>query len=569
MGKGSGGASSASEATQAFAGLSEVLGRLEGVRRSGEGYAAFCPAHDDTKRPSLTVSETEDKRILAFCHKGCTFREILDALDLTVSFPFPKPSREGNKRHYRVRDRAGRILAVHHREDTSGEAGSKKRVWWSTPDGKGGLGGLKSDALPLWGAEAVGSVPLDEPVVVCEGEKAASALTYRGIAAIGTVTGAAGTPASESLAVLSGRPVVLWPDSDEDGVAHMRRVGKLLSRLREPPTEIRWYEWEEATDKGDAADHPAVLRGGASLSALGAQLRSAPMFVPPYDPAVDGASTFTYVLAEYEFLRALRRKEGGLTGIRTPLAKMDDQLHGLNKGYSYIIASRPNVGKSLLSGQIALGVAMQGHRVLLQSPEMSAVQYLDRFACYVAGVNYFRVQEGRFSDSEERKLSGAARVVGSLPLLIDDYGGQTVVRVRENIERHEPELVIVDYLQYLLPDDVRANRTQQVGQISRDLARIKSDFGIPVVLAAQLNRASEHRQNSEPLLVDLRDSGEIEQDADVILMLHRPDLHNLEVEAWDEEVVLFCRKNRMGQLWHTKLWFVEGQQWLSDQRNPA
>lgn len=540
--------------------VEEVLAGLRGVAKSGEGWAAYCPAHDDTKGKSLTVSEAEDGRVLAFCHAGCSFHEVLAAIGMEPKDSFPKPVRgQGTKREYHVRDHTGRVTAIHHREDL----GKKdKKVFWTTPDGKNGLGGLKTDSLPLWGAEAVSCVPRGTPIVVVEGEKAAFALTYRSVPAVGTVTGAKGTPSKESLSVLAGRPVVLWPDADEEGLKHMRRIGKLLTSLE---CEVKWYEWPDAPEKGDAAEHPEVRRG--NVSALRDALASAPTFLPPHDPATDGAATFAYAEPSYAELLRLRRKTGGITGIRTGIPIIDRSIHGLNKGYSYLIAARPHCGKSLLAGQIALTAAMESNRVLLQTPEMSAVQYLDRFACYMAGVDYFAVQDGRFTDSDEDALNTMANIIGKLSLMVDDYGGQSIERIRQNIERHEPDLVVVDYLQYLEANDNRANRNQQVGQISRDLAKLKSDYNIPVVIAAQLNRAVESRggDKSEPMLSDLRDSGEIEQDADVVLMLHRPDMHKPEVSARDEEIKILCRKNRMGSLWQANVRFAPGQQWFEDE----
>lgn len=538
--------------------LEEVLERLGDVKKVGDGYEALCPSHGDEKSRHLYVSEADDGRVLVHCFKGCTFREVFEALNLEPSDAFPKALKKGKRRReYQIRDHTGTLIASHHREDLPE---GTKNVSWSRPDGSTGLGGLKTSSLPLWGAEAIGSVPEDVPIVLTEGEKAASALTYRFLPAVGTVTGASGTPNKESLAPLKGRLVVLWPDADDDGRAHMRRIGKQLRCLG---CDVRWYEWREAPEKGDAADHPAILKG-EGLADLKESLSSAPRFTAPHDPATDGASTFEYVLDEYVRLLELRMRQGGVTGIRTGLAKIDNGTHGLNKGYSYIIAARPNVGKSCLAGQIALQAALQDHRVLLQTPEMSAVQYLDRFACYVAGVDYFRTQEGRISEQEKGHLHAAAVKIAGLPLEIDEWGGQSVARIRQNIELHEPDLVVIDYLQYVLPEDVRASRNQQVGQVSRDLSRLKSEYNLPIVIAAQLNRATEHRQSSEPLLADLRDSGEIEQDADVVMMLHRPDMSDPSVEATDEEINIICRKNRMGQLWRVRAHFVPGQQWLSD-----
>lgn len=541
--------------------LQDVLERLENVKKSGQGWDAFCPSHGDDTTRHLFVSEADDGRVLVHCFKGCTFLEIFEAMDLQPKDAFPRARKIGNKREYDVRDHTGRVLGVHHRDDSNG----KKRVWWTTPSGETGLGGLKTDSLPLWGAEAVSSVLPETPIILCEGEKAASALTYRFIPAVGTVTGASGTPSRETLSVLTGRKVVIWPDNDEEGVKHMRRIAKQLIHL---DCEVFWFEWDESPDKGDAADHPAILKG-VEIKELKESLASAPRFTAPHDPATDGAATFEYVLYEYQKLLELRRKDGGISGIRTGLPKIDRGIHGLNKGYSYIIAARPNVGKSLLAGQIALEAAKQGHRVLLQTPEMSAVQYLERFACHIAHVNYFHAQDGKINDSQESDLKAAARIISRLPILVDEWGGQSVDRIRENIERHDPDLVVVDYLQYLVPIDPHTNRNHQVGQISRDLARLKSEFKLPVVIAAQLNRGTEHRQSSEPLLADLRDSGELEQDADVVLMLHRPDMADPEVKAEDEDVNVICRKNRMGQLWRVKTHFVPGQQWLTDQTGPV
>jgi hypothetical protein len=550
--------------------LNDVLERLNGVQKSGEGWAAFCPAHNDTGGRSLTVSEGDDGRALVHCHKDCSTREVIDAIGLDWKDMFPKPvKRADKKRDYKVRDHTGRVVAIHHRED---KPDGKKQVSWSLPDGKAGLGGLKRDSLPLWGTEGVDAVKTEDPIVLVEGEKAAFALTYRGVPAVGTVTGAGGTPTVETLSVLKDRIVVLWPDADEEGAEHMKRIGKLLKQHH--GCDVRIYAWEDAPEKGDAADHPAILRGDETgLQALREALDSAPRIDPPHDPKSDGAATFDYCVQSYRELRVMRRQGGGITGIRSGLPWVDRATHGFNRGYSYIVAGAPSDGKSLFVGQVGLQAAMKSHRALIQAAEMSAIQYLDRFACYVAGVSYFDCQDGAISAEEDQRIDEAAEFIATMPLLIDDYGGQTVARIRENVERHEPDILLVDYLQFITPEDTRASRNQQVGQISRDLAAIKSDFNIPVVIAAQLNRESQRQTGSqarrEPILSDLRDSGEIEQDADVVMMLHRPDKWNEEVRARDERIKILGRKNRMGQLWSTSVGFVDSQQWFTDQIRDA
>lgn len=279
-----------------------------------------------------------------------------------------------------------------------------------------------------------------------------------------------------------------------------------------------------------------------------------------------GARTYAASLAAFQELLSERRKNEGVTGIRTGLSRMDRALGGLNQGSSYVIAARPGVGKSLVIGQIAQTAANQGYRVLLQTPEMSAVQYLDRIAHSLAGVDYESALAGCSDAVQDARVLSAAGVISNLPLYIDDHGTQTVSRVRANVMRFKPDLLLVDYLQYVTPDEsfARAPRSQQVGQVSRGLTRIKSDFDIPVVLAAQLNRALEARQDKRPNLSDLRDSGEIEQDADAVMFLHRPG--RWDADAPQDELEIHCEKWRFGSLWQTTVYLKSGANWLLNTR---
>lgn len=280
-----------------------------------------------------------------------------------------------------------------------------------------------------------------------------------------------------------------------------------------------------------------------------------------------GVQTYAAALEDFAALLKRRRENRGVTGIRTGIGRLDRALGGLNAGTSYILAARPGIGKSLLIGQIAHTAANQGYRVLLQAPEMDKDQYLDRLAHSLAGVDYERGRDGNITDMEETQLNNAAAFIAKMPIYVDDVGTQTVGRIRANVLRYKPDLLLVDYLGYVTADDARAGRTQQVGQISRGLTRIKSDFRIPVVLAAQLNREVEKRHEKRPNLADLRDSGEIEQDADAVMFLHRPG-------RWDEnapqdELEIHCEKWRFGDLWETTVYLKQGQNWLINQRGDA
>lgn len=155
---------------------------------------------------------------------------------------------------YEVRDAEGNLVAKHHRVD---KPDGTKQVWWEK-DGAKGLNGTPLADLPLYGSELVGDCSQDELIVLVEGEKARDTLEGVKIPAVGTVTGACATPGSKALEVLRGREVTLWPDNDDAGREHMQRVARQLHGVA---CEVRWYEWPEAGEKDDAADHPAIQKG--------------------------------------------------------------------------------------------------------------------------------------------------------------------------------------------------------------------------------------------------------------------------------------------------------------------
>lgn len=242
-----------------------VLERLVNYERRNGYYMAECPAHEDTKA-SLSISEGDDGRALLKCFAGCENGDVVAALDLEMRDLFPTSitgQRNGCKKAggkptatWYIRDAEGELQAVHVRFDRD----DGKDCLWRLPGASGwGLKGRRLPTLPLYGSERAKEWPEDITVVLAEGEKATDALARAYPQTLGTVTGADSTPGSEALEVLRGRRVVLWPDNDEPGRAHMERVA---AALRGIAAEVRAFEWSDAPDKGDAADHPAVLYGG-------------------------------------------------------------------------------------------------------------------------------------------------------------------------------------------------------------------------------------------------------------------------------------------------------------------
>ncbi len=363
---------------------------------------------------------------------------------------------------------------------------------------------------------------------------------------------------------------VLKGSEDFDRVDGRALIFKIIESV---PVSSGAIQWCEAIKRASRARAVLVAADRIKERCLSWDYEDAPQFALAAMEEIAreetdrGASTYADVMDEFAALIRSRRANEGVTGIRTGLSKMDRALGGLNAGVSYIIAGRPGVGKSLVTAQISQTAANQGYRVLFQSPEMSKLQILDRLAHAMAHVDYEEAQEGNMTDEEEARVLGASKVIAKLPVYIDDHGTQTPVRIRANVLRYKPDLLIVDYLQFVDPDVADANsRNREVGAISRALNRIKSDFHIPVVLAAQLNREVERRHDKRPTLADLRDSGEIEQDADAVMFLHKPG-------KWDEskpddELEIHCEKWRFGSLWETTLYLKTDpkENWLINRR---
>lgn len=240
--------------------------------KPGPTGPTHCPAHHD-EHPSLDIT-VRDGRVLLVCRAGCPQDAVLSELRTRglwpgkIEGPPPRPPRSRSTTIYQIRDANGRIVALHERED--GPRG--KRFTWRLPDGTLGLGGMRTEDLPLYGVHDLGNA---ETVVVVEGEKARDALTSAGITAVGSVTGASGTPSHESLRPLAGRRVILWPDADDVGLAHMERIAVRLHALG--CMDLRVVTWDAAPPGGDAADLLAL----EGVEAVRAAITSARPWIPP------------------------------------------------------------------------------------------------------------------------------------------------------------------------------------------------------------------------------------------------------------------------------------------------
>ena len=220
--------------------------------------------------------------------------------------------------------------------------------------------------------------------------------------------------------------------------------------------------------------------------------------------------------------------EGRKTGILTGIDKLDNTLLGLKGGQLVILAARPAMGKTAFALNIARTAAMSGHPTVIFSLEMSGVSLSDRMLIAHGDFNAAAFRKGALTDTEEVNLSQSVDCLGELPITVDDTSGlqiQQISSVAKNLQRKgKCELVSIDYLQLVRIKSENRNysREQEVAETTKFAKGMAKSLNVPVVLLSQLSRKCEERQDKTPILSDLRESGSIEQDADIVLMLHRP-----------------------------------------------
>lgn len=272
------------------------------------------------------------------------------------------------------------------------------------------------------------------------------------------------------------------------------------------------------------------------------------------------------VLAEaFHRIDLLHKGDGGLRGTPTGFAPLDNVLSGLQRSDLIIIASRPSVGKTSLALDMVRHVAVREHvPVGIFSIEMSKEQLADRLICAEAEVDIWKMRTGRlsaegFPDDDFSRINRAMAVLAEAPIYIDDSATNNVMEIRTLARRLQSEygigLLIVDYLQ-LMEGDAREGRVQEVSQISRALKNLARELNIPILALSQLSRAVEGRSPPVPKLSDLRDSGSIEQDADVVLFLYPRGRHEKSVESPNIVDVLIA-KHRNGPTGVVTLFFRE------------
>ncbi|OGH71201.1 MAG: replicative DNA helicase [Candidatus Magasanikbacteria bacterium RIFCSPLOWO2_01_FULL_43_20b] len=275
----------------------------------------------------------------------------------------------------------------------------------------------------------------------------------------------------------------------------------------------------------------------------------------------------------FERIDELHREKGKLRGLSTGFKQLDNLLAGLQKSDLVILAARPSVGKTSFALDIARHAAVRSKvPVGVFSLEMSKEQLVDRLLCSEAGVDLWKMRTGSLSDRPDSndfpKIGHAMGVLSEAPIYIDDSPGNTVMHIRTKARRLQAEhglgLIVVDYLQLMESHNNRYgdNRVQEVAEMSRNLKGIARELNVPVLALSQLSRLVEQRKPAIPKLSDLRDSGSIEQDADVVMFIYRKSSdrnYRLEDVSPDERNIaeIHIAKHRNGPTGMVKVFFNE------------
>lgn len=262
----------------------------------------------------------------------------------------------------------------------------------------------------------------------------------------------------------------------------------------------------------------------------------------------------------FERLEELHRNKGALRGVRTGYRDLDNMTAGLQRSDLIILAARPAMGKTTLVTNLAYNVAtIAKQSVLFFSLEMSKDQLVDRMLADASGVDAWNIRTGNLSDEDFSKLSDAMGEMAEAPIFIDDTPGLSVLEMRTKARRaahdHPLGLIIVDYLQLMQGSNRNdGNRVQEVSEISRGLKLLARELNVPVIALSQLSRSVETRSPQVPQLSDLRESGSIEQDADIVMFIYREAYYNPETER-ENITDLIIAKHRNGPVGKVELYF--------------
>ena len=285
-------------------------------------------------------------------------------------------------------------------------------------------------------------------------------------------------------------------------------------------------------------------------------------------------SEFSHIeaLLKESFERITQLYESGadVTGVPSGFRDLDRVTSGFQEGNLIIMAARPSMGKSALGLGVALNLAVRRSvPVALFTLEMSKSEVTQRLMCSEAKVESQRLRTGKLSADDWPRLTAACDKLAKAPIYVDDTGSITMMEIRSKARRLKSKhpdlgLIIVDYLQLMTSGTTAENRVQEVSQISRSLKVLARDLDVPIIALSQLSRAVEQRHDKRPILSDLRESGSIEQDADIVMFIYRDEYYNGEESEQQGLAEVIVAKHRNGPTDTVKLSFLKRYAKFSD-----
>jgi len=267
------------------------------------------------------------------------------------------------------------------------------------------------------------------------------------------------------------------------------------------------------------------------------------------------------LMGTFEQIETLYANKGSLIGIPTGYPDLDRMTSGFQPSDLIIVAARPSVGKTAFALNMAQNVAVRNHAtVAIFSLEMSKEQLVQRIICAEANIDSQRLRTGFLEENDWPKLTMAIGTLSEAPIYIDDTPNISVAEMRSKCRRlqaeHDLKLIVIDYLQLVRGKARSENRQQEISEISRTLKALARELKVPVIALSQLSRGVEQRQDKRPLLSDIRESGSIEQDADVVAFLYRDDYYNEDSEK-KNIIEIIIAKQRNGPTGKVELVFLK------------
>lgn len=247
-------------------------------------------------------------------------------------------------------------------------------------------------------------------------------------------------------------------------------------------------------------------------------------------------------------LEEIERRKGQLTGVPTGFIELDKLTQGLHPGQMIIVAARPAMGKSTLALDFCRSASItHGMTSVIFSLEMTRSEIAMRMLSAESGVFLSKMREGSMEGRDWQRVSQTMSKISEAPLFIDDSPNMAITEIRAKCRRlkqtHDLKLIVIDYLQLMTSGKRVESRQQEVSEFSRQLKLLAKEIEVPVIAVAQLNRGPEGRTDKKPMIADLRESGSLEQDADIIILLHRPSYYNEEDRPGEGDIIVAKHRN--------------------------